>query len=85
VETAKENMLHPQRYIEFLLEKLPTANTAELESLLPWSAALPDDCRVPVKQSNVKPDKPKYSSKKGSPLHIALEKLRARYGTPVSS
>jgi len=78
VETAKENGLNPYQYIKYLLETLPTAKTSDLERLLPWSESLPDHCRVPVKASNIKPDRPKYSSKNG-PLHLALQKLRARY------
>jgi transposase len=46
VETAKENGLHPFHYMEFLLETLPGATTADLESLLPWSESLPEHCRV---------------------------------------
>ena len=78
VETAKENSLNPYQYIKFLLENLPTAKTSDLESLMPWSEMLPDYCRVPVKLSSAKPERPKYSSKNG-PLHQALIKLRARY------
>jgi len=78
VETAKENHLNPREYIKYLLETLPSAKTSDLESLLPWSESIPDHCRVPVKVSNTKPEKPKYSGKNG-PLHLALLKLRARY------
>jgi transposase len=46
METAKENGLHPFRYMEFLLETLPNAKTSDLESLLPWSDSLPERCRV---------------------------------------
>ena len=78
VETAKENHLNPREYLKYLLEILPSAKTSDLEHLLPWSDSIPDHCRVPVKESNVKPEKPKYSGKNGS-LHLALQKLRARY------
>jgi len=78
VETAKENHLNPREYIKYLLETLPAAKTSELEPLLPWSETLPDHCRIPAKASNVKLEKPKYSGKNG-PLHLALQKLRARY------
>lgn len=47
LETAKENGLHPHRYLEFLLDALPNATTADLDALLPWSDALPVICRVP--------------------------------------
>jgi transposase len=79
VETARENGLIPFQYIKYLLERLPSAKTSELESLLPWSESLPSICRAPVKGSNKKQAKPKYSNKKGSPLDLALEKLRERY------
>ena len=46
VETAKENGLHPYRYIKFLLESLPNATSNELENFLPWSGTLPDSCRI---------------------------------------
>jgi hypothetical protein len=46
METAKENGLHPFRYMQFLLETLPCATSADLESLLPWSEALPERCSV---------------------------------------
>ena len=78
IETAKENCLNPFQYVKFLLEMLPNINYSEMESLLPWSNGLPDHCRVPVKESNVKPEKPMYSSSKG-PLHNAIQKLRERY------
>jgi transposase len=46
METAKENALHPFRYMEFLLETLPNSMASDLESLLPWSKSLPEHCRV---------------------------------------
>ena len=78
IETAKENHLNPYQYIKFLLERLPNTTTGNLGELLPWSDTLPDICRVPVKESNVKPPAPMYSGKKG-PLHQALNKLREKY------
>jgi Transposase and inactivated derivatives len=44
LETAKENGLHPHRYLEFLLDSLPNATTADLDALLPWSDTLPELC-----------------------------------------
>lgn len=46
LETAKDNGLHPYRYLKYLLEMLPGATTGSLESLLPWSGSLPEDCRA---------------------------------------
>jgi transposase len=78
IETAKENNLNPYQYLKFLLEMLPNATTNELDSFLPWSDSLPVHCRVPLKTSNVKSDKPMYAGKNG-PLHLALLKLREKY------
>ena len=84
IETAKENNLNPFQYINYLLEMLPTAKTSELDALLPWSQSLPECCRVPAKESNLKTEKPMYSSKIGS-LRNALQKLRERYQLKGSS
>jgi len=78
IETAKENLLNPFQYIKYLLEELPNTTTGDLDKLLPWSDTLPDICRVPIKASNNKPEKPKYSGKKGH-LHDVLALLRKKY------
>lgn len=52
VETAKDNRLNPFAYLTFLFEQLPNANLDDLQaidSLLPWSATLPDRCKLVVK------------------------------------
>ncbi len=46
IETAKENGLHPTRYLEYLLETLPGAMSSDLPSLLPWSETLPESLRA---------------------------------------
>jgi transposase len=49
VETAKENGLHPRRYLEYLFEQLPNIRTEDrvaLGDLLPWSECLPDGLRI---------------------------------------
>lgn len=52
IETAKENGLHPQRYMEFLFEMLPNSNVSDLETLLPWSETLPEYCKFSVKSKS---------------------------------
>jgi transposase len=55
VETAKENGLNPFQYLTFLFENLPPLGTREeigaqlLDDLMPWSEALPANCRIPAK------------------------------------
>jgi len=46
VETAKENGLRPFEYLKYLFETMPNKEEEKYESLLPWSATLPDRCRV---------------------------------------
>ncbi len=85
IETAKENALNPYQYVKFLLEQLPSRKTSDsLEDLLPWSACLPDVCRVPAKTSNIQPQMPKLPKSKG-PLHQALLKMREKFELDASS
>ena len=50
IESAKENGLHPFRYLIYLFEQLPQlADLKEpqaLEPYMPWSLTLPDSCRL---------------------------------------
>jgi transposase len=49
VETARENNLNPYAYLKYLFEQLPNVDLEDeevLDNLLPWSDALPGECRV---------------------------------------
>ncbi|MFA5067313.1 MAG: IS66 family transposase [Candidatus Izemoplasmatales bacterium] len=49
VETAKQNGLSPYHYLEYLFEQLPNIDVdeqEELDQLLPWSASIPERCKV---------------------------------------
>lgn len=49
VETAKMNGLNPFYYLKYLLEELPNTKLTcpdALDHLLPWSKALPEECRT---------------------------------------
>jgi len=49
IETAKENGLNPFNYLTYLFEQIPNVDTKDkniIDSLLPWSDTLPDNCRV---------------------------------------
>ena len=53
IETAKANGLSPYHYLVYLFEKLPNIdlmNLDQVDDLLPWSASIPDSCRMPSKQ-----------------------------------
>ena len=49
IETAKANGLKPFDYLEFLFETLPNTTTSSLDTVLPWGDAVPERCRMPVK------------------------------------
>jgi len=46
VETAKENGLIPYAYLNFVFEQIQSHKTVPLDNLLPWSADIPDDCKI---------------------------------------
>ncbi|MEJ8737031.1 transposase domain-containing protein [Erysipelotrichaceae bacterium HCN-30851] len=52
VQSAKENGLIPQKYLEYLLEELPKIMQNEcfiernIEEYLPWSPTIPDECKA---------------------------------------
>jgi len=48
METAKENGLKPYEYLTFLFRELPNAADQNLDTLLPWGDAVPEQCRLPV-------------------------------------
>jgi len=50
IETAKANGLIPFQYLKFLFETLPNTTSSALDSLLPWGSAVPEHCKVPVKE-----------------------------------
>ena len=54
-ETAKLNNLHPYKYLEYLITELTKSRnddgnfeTTKLDSLMPWAAEIPMDCRKPI-------------------------------------
>jgi transposase len=48
METAKENGLKAYDYLTFLFKTLPNAAEQELDALLPWGYAVPNECRMPA-------------------------------------
>ena len=52
IETAKANGLKPFEYLEFLFKSIPNMTTGKLGDLMPWGGAIPDHCRMPVKENN---------------------------------
>jgi transposase len=50
IESAKENGLHPFNYLKHLFEQLPQISgpldAVALDPFMPWSQALPAECRL---------------------------------------
>jgi transposase len=55
IETAKENNLKPYDYLVHVFEQLPNIDIndpAAVDNLMPWSDALPEQCRMAHQQNN---------------------------------
>ena len=48
IETAKANDIDPEKYLEYLLENRPSADSSdeELEKLAPWIKATRETCAI---------------------------------------
>ena len=57
IETAKRNNLDPEKYIEYLLDKLPNEETLtdkeKLSAYLPWTKEVQKVCKTKEKQRKV--------------------------------
>jgi hypothetical protein len=43
IETAKANGLNPEKYLKFILEKIPLLEPSDFVTLLPWNVQLPEE------------------------------------------
>jgi len=50
IETAAANGLKPFEYLKFLFETVPNTATSGLDALLPWGDAVPERCKMPLKE-----------------------------------
>ena len=50
IETSKECGLHPCRYLEFLLSKMPSTLPENIDALLPQSISISEQCHSQIKQ-----------------------------------
>ncbi|MDR1262291.1 MAG: transposase domain-containing protein [Oscillospiraceae bacterium] len=46
VMTALANNVHPERYLEYLYEKLPNTKQCDIHTLDPWSPSLPKALKI---------------------------------------
>ena len=51
IQTAIENGLNPQPYLEHVFRQIQSPDTLDIEKLLPWSEEIPATCKMPVKKS----------------------------------
>ena len=54
IETAKRNNLDPEKYIEYLLDKLPNeenlTDQEHLSAYLPWTKEVQEKCKTRIEQ-----------------------------------
>lgn len=51
LQTAVENELNPQAYMEYIFKQIQLQDELYVEKLLPWSEEIPKSCKMPVKKS----------------------------------
>ncbi|WP_370516727.1 transposase domain-containing protein [Sporomusa sp. KB1] len=51
MQTAIENGLNPQAYLEYIFKQIQLQDTFYVEKLFPWSEEIPVSCKMPVKKS----------------------------------
>lgn len=51
IQTAIENGLKPQAYLEYVFKQLQQDNTVAVENLLPWAVDIPLDCKMQTTKS----------------------------------
>jgi transposase len=51
IQTAMENGLNPQSYLEYVFQQIQKNDTVDIETLLPWAADIPLRCKMPIAKS----------------------------------
>jgi len=51
IQTAMENGLNPQAYLEYVFQQIQKSEEVEIEKLLPWATDIPLTCKMPITKS----------------------------------
>jgi transposase len=51
IQTAMENGLKPQTYLEYVFQQIQKIDVVEIETLLPWATDIPLRCKMPIAKS----------------------------------
>jgi len=51
IQTALENGLKPQVYLEYVFQQIQKNDEVEIETLLPWAKDIPLRCKMPIAKS----------------------------------
>lgn len=51
IQTAIENRLNPQIYLEYVFQQIQKSDDVGIEKLLPWATDIPLSCRMPIAKS----------------------------------
>lgn len=49
IQTAVENALNPQAYLEYVFKQIQQRNDIDVRKLLPWAEEIPESCKLSVK------------------------------------
>ena len=62
VSSARANGVVPQKYLAWLLSEMPNTESFDdevtIDRFMPWSAAVPQECRMAPEESRLTPDDP---------------------------
>ena len=51
IQTAKANLIKPDEYIKYVLERLDETKQSEIKTLLPWSDKIPETIKYSKKDT----------------------------------
>ncbi|MGL5512291.1 MAG: IS66 family transposase, partial [Sporomusa sp.] len=51
IQTAMENGLNPQAYIEYVFKQIQRRNDSDIGKMLPWSEEIPESCKILINRS----------------------------------
>ena len=51
IQTAMENGLNPQSYLEYVFQQIQKSDTVDIRALLPWATDVLLRCKMPIAKS----------------------------------
>ncbi|MGL5514458.1 MAG: transposase domain-containing protein, partial [Sporomusa sp.] len=51
IQTAMENGLNPQAYLEYVFKQIQQRNGIDVGKMLPWAEEIPESCKILINRS----------------------------------